>query len=111
MTPKTHHGPAAIGGAGRARRYSSPSEEDRTSLQQPAHDDADGAPRCRCRICRRPLAAPASVARELGPHCAAHLAASITQATGYRAAVEVIGGALVAQLDVEGEGHGRAIGR
>ena len=73
------------------------------SLPQP--DDDDGAPRCRCRICRRPLTAPASVARELGPHCAAHLAASITHATGYRAAVAVVGGALVARLDREGAGE------
>lgn len=72
------------------------------SVAQPDHDDADDAPRCR--ICRRPLTAPASAARELGPHCAARLAASIARATGYRAAVAVVGGALVARLDREGAG-------
>lgn len=100
MTPKTHHGPAAIGGAGRARRYSSPSEEDRTSLQPDARDDADDAPRCR--ICHHTLTARESIARELGPVCRARLAASIARATGYRAAVAVVGGALVARLDREG---------
>ncbi len=64
------------------------------------HTDHDAA--ARCRICRRPLTAPESCRRELGPTCAAHLAASITRATGYRAAVAVVDGALVARLDEGG---------
>lgn len=69
------------------------------SLPQP-DDDADDAPRCR--VCGRTVSARESIARELGPVCRARLAASITHATGYRAAVAVVGGALVARLDREG---------
>lgn len=70
------------------------------SVAQPDHDDADDAPRCR--ICRHRLTAPTSVASELGPACRARLAATIRGATGYRAAVTVVAGALVARLDEGG---------
>ena len=85
-------------GAGAPSNEHVPGDEwNGTSL--PPTTDAPDVARCRC--CQRPIVAPTSVRRLLGPVCAHRLAEALAGAAGGRFAVvlDVDHGAIVARLE------------